>query len=164
MTQTWARRKGAVTQYPSHFRGPRPGGEMHIVLVANGRSERLGMAEFWTSLKCIRCGACMDTCPVYRRSGGLSSGQKSGRKQPRQTRRAWGQSLIRRRRTKLAATAVPMKSAVATIKHGESRPNSQTPCPAGLPLPRDLGADGAARSSSRGPMAPQRGAGIGSSR
>src|SRR6516225_4661915 len=63
-----------VTQYTSHFRGPRAGGEMHIVLVDNGRSERLGMAEFWTSLKCIRCGACMNTCPVYRRSGGLSYG------------------------------------------------------------------------------------------
>jgi L-lactate dehydrogenase complex protein LldF len=63
-----------ITQYTSHFRGPRSGGEMHIVLVDNGRSERLGMAEFWTSLKCIRCGACMNTCPVYRRSGGLSYG------------------------------------------------------------------------------------------
>src|SRR6266436_4020838 len=42
--------------------------------VDNGRSERLGLEEFWTSLKCIRCGACMNTCPVYRRSGGLSYG------------------------------------------------------------------------------------------
>ena len=63
-----------VTQYTSHFRGPRSGGEMHVVLVDNGRSERLGLEEFWTSLKCIRCGACMNTCPVYRRSGGLSYG------------------------------------------------------------------------------------------
>jgi len=63
-----------ITQYTSHFRGPRQGGEMHVVLVDNGRSERLGMSEFWTSLKCIRCGACMNTCPVYRRSGGLSYG------------------------------------------------------------------------------------------
>ena len=63
-----------ITQYTSHFRKPRPGAEMHIVLVDNGRAERLGMAEFWTSLKCIRCGACMNTCPVYRRSGGLSYG------------------------------------------------------------------------------------------
>jgi L-lactate dehydrogenase complex protein LldF len=47
---------------------------MHIVLVDNGRSARLGMEEFWTSLKCIRCGACMNTCPVFRRSGGLSYG------------------------------------------------------------------------------------------
>ena len=63
-----------ITQYTSHFRVPRPGAKMHIVLVDNGRSERLGMEEFWYSLKCIRCGACMNTCPVYRRSGGLSYG------------------------------------------------------------------------------------------
>ena len=63
-----------MTQYTSHFRGPRRGGEMHIVLVDNGRSERLGMEQFWSSLKCIRCGACMNTCPVFRRSGGLSYG------------------------------------------------------------------------------------------
>jgi L-lactate dehydrogenase complex protein LldF len=63
-----------ITQITSHFRAPRPGAEIHVVLVDNGRSQRLGMAEFWTSLKCIRCGACMNTCPVYRRSGGLSYG------------------------------------------------------------------------------------------
>ncbi|MCX5542609.1 lactate utilization protein B [Paraburkholderia sp. CNPSo 3076] len=63
-----------ITQYTSHFRAPRPGAEMHFVLVDNGRSERLAMPEFWYSLKCIRCGACMNTCPVYRRSGGLSYG------------------------------------------------------------------------------------------
>ena len=63
-----------ITQLTSHFRRPREGTEMHIVLVDNGRSERLGMADFWYSLKCIRCGACMNTCPVYRRSGGLSYG------------------------------------------------------------------------------------------
>lgn len=63
-----------ITQYTSHFRGPRRGSEMHMILVDNGRSVRLGMEEFWTSLKCIRCGACMNTCPVYRRSGGLSYG------------------------------------------------------------------------------------------
>ena len=63
-----------ITQITSHFRAPRPGTEMHVVLVDNGRSERLGMADFWYSLKCIRCGACMNTCPVYRRSGGLSYG------------------------------------------------------------------------------------------
>jgi L-lactate dehydrogenase complex protein LldF len=63
-----------ITQITSHFRAPRPGTEMHVVLVDNGRSERLGMEDFWRSLKCIRCGACMNTCPVYRRSGGLSYG------------------------------------------------------------------------------------------
>jgi L-lactate dehydrogenase complex protein LldF len=64
----------AITQYTSHFRGPRKNGEMHIILVDNGRSSRLGMEKFWPSLKCIRCAACMNTCPVYRRSGGLSYG------------------------------------------------------------------------------------------
>ena len=63
-----------ITQYTSHFRAPRPGAELHIVLVDNGRTQRLGMPDFWYSLKCIRCGACMNTCPVYRRSGGLSYG------------------------------------------------------------------------------------------
>ncbi len=61
-----------ATQYTSHFSGPREGSEMHIILTDNGRSKRLGMDKFWHSLKCIRCGACMNTCPVYRRSGGLS--------------------------------------------------------------------------------------------
>ena len=63
-----------LTQYSSHFTGPRKGGELHIVLVDNGRSRRLGMPDFWHSLKCIRCGACMNTCPVYRRGGGLAYG------------------------------------------------------------------------------------------
>jgi L-lactate dehydrogenase complex protein LldF len=64
----------AITQYTSHFLAPRQNGEMHIILVDNGRSSRLGMDKFWPSLKCIRCAACMNTCPVYRRSGGLSYG------------------------------------------------------------------------------------------
>jgi L-lactate dehydrogenase complex protein LldF len=61
-----------ITAYTSHFHGPRPGGELHIVLVDNGRSAILGSEEFRRSLHCIRCGACMNTCPVFRRSGGHS--------------------------------------------------------------------------------------------
>lgn len=61
-----------ITSYSSHFSKPRQGKEMHIVLVDNGRSIQLGRADFRNSLKCIRCGACMNTCPVYRRSGGHS--------------------------------------------------------------------------------------------
>jgi L-lactate dehydrogenase complex protein LldF len=61
-----------ITTYSSHFKKPRKGQEMHIVLVDNGRSVQLGRADFRNSLKCIRCGACMNTCPVYRRSGGHS--------------------------------------------------------------------------------------------
>lgn len=61
-----------TTVYTSHFRKPRPGCEMHIILVDNGRSEILGNEDHWQTLKCMRCGACMNTCPVYRRSGGYS--------------------------------------------------------------------------------------------
>lgn len=61
-----------ITTYTSHFHGPIPGGELHIVLVDNGRSRIRADRQFWESLKCIRCGACLNTCPVYRRSGGYS--------------------------------------------------------------------------------------------
>ncbi len=62
----------AITAYTSHFHRARPGREMHIVIVDNGRSRQLGRADFRNSLKCIRCAACFNTCPVYRRSGGHS--------------------------------------------------------------------------------------------
>ncbi|MGI6232746.1 MAG: lactate utilization protein B [Prevotella sp.] len=61
-----------TTTYTSHFRQARPGGEMHVVLLDNGRSDTLGNPDHWETLKCIRCGACMNTCPVYRRSTGYS--------------------------------------------------------------------------------------------
>jgi len=61
-----------VTTYNSHFKKPLPGRELHIVIVDNGRSRQLGREDFRNSLKCIRCGACFNTCPVYRRSGGHS--------------------------------------------------------------------------------------------
>jgi len=61
-----------VTVFTSHHRNPKPAGEMHIILVDNGRTEQLGKPDFRSSLKCIRCGACMNTCPIYRRSGGHS--------------------------------------------------------------------------------------------
>ena len=59
-----------ITTYSSHFRTPRAGQEVHIIFVDNGRSAQLGREDFRNSLKCIRCGACFNTCPVYRRSGG----------------------------------------------------------------------------------------------
>jgi L-lactate dehydrogenase complex protein LldF len=61
-----------VTVYTTHFHGPRPGGELHIIMVDNGRSAQLASESFRRSLSCIRCGACLNTCPVYRRSGGHS--------------------------------------------------------------------------------------------
>lgn len=64
----------AMSVYTSHVRAPRKGQALHIVLVDNGRSAQLGRSDFWRSLKCIRCAACLNTCPVYRRSGGHSYG------------------------------------------------------------------------------------------
>lgn len=64
----------AITAYTSHFHGPRAGGELHIVLVDNGRSQIRAEQAHRSALTCIRCGACMNTCPVYRRSGGHSYG------------------------------------------------------------------------------------------
>ncbi|MBD0285448.1 MAG: lactate utilization protein, partial [Flavisolibacter sp.] len=61
-----------ITTYSSHFKKPQEGQELHIVLVDNGRSIQLSREDFRNSLKCIRCGACFNTCPVYRRSGGHS--------------------------------------------------------------------------------------------
>lgn len=61
-----------TTTYTSHFRKARPGGEMVVILVDNGRSDILASPKHWETLKCIRCGACMNTCPVYRRSTGYS--------------------------------------------------------------------------------------------
>ena len=63
-----------VTNYNSHFRSPSPGKEIHLILVDNGRTAQLAREKFRNSLKCIRCGACMNTCPIYRRSGGYSYG------------------------------------------------------------------------------------------
>lgn len=64
----------SITSYSSHFFKPREGQEMHIIILDNGRSDQLKSDDFRNSLKCIRCGACMNTCPVYRRSGGHSYG------------------------------------------------------------------------------------------
>lgn len=64
----------AITTYTSHFHGPRDGGELHVVIVDDGRSALLAEAPFREALACIRCGACLNTCPVFRRSGGHSYG------------------------------------------------------------------------------------------
>ncbi len=47
--------------------------EFHVVLVDNGRSQMLGN-EFRPMLRCIRCGACMNHCPVYSSVGGHAYG------------------------------------------------------------------------------------------
>ena len=55
---------------PADLDGPE---EVHIVIVDNGRSELLG-TEFSEALNCIRCGACLNVCPVYRQVGGHAYG------------------------------------------------------------------------------------------
>jgi L-lactate dehydrogenase complex protein LldF len=55
---------------PDEVDGP---DEMHVVVLDNGRSSALG-GEFQEALACIRCGACLNTCPVYRHVGGHAYG------------------------------------------------------------------------------------------
>ncbi len=59
-----------ITTYSSIFKKPSKGKEIHLIIVDNGRSQMLGSEKFEGALKCIRCGACMNTCPVFRRVGG----------------------------------------------------------------------------------------------
>ena len=61
-----------ITSYTSHYCKPKEGGEFHIIIVDNGRSDILACPDHIRTLNCIRCGECMNTCPVYRRSGGYS--------------------------------------------------------------------------------------------
>ncbi len=51
--------------------GPR---ELHLVLLDNGRTKALGDPKLRSVLRCLRCGACLNTCPVYRRTGGHAYG------------------------------------------------------------------------------------------
>ncbi len=48
--------------------------EMHVVLVDNGRIETLADPKMREALYCIRCGACLNACPVYRKIGGHAYG------------------------------------------------------------------------------------------
>ena len=70
----------AVTAYNSLIGGPRrdnePDGpeEFHVILLDNGRTHLLADAEQRDALHCIRCGACLNACPVYKTIGGHSYG------------------------------------------------------------------------------------------
>lgn len=65
-----------LTSYTSFLSGPRRGGEIdgpeefYVVLLDNGRTKLLEIPERRQSLYCIRCGACLNHCPVYRKIGG----------------------------------------------------------------------------------------------
>jgi L-lactate dehydrogenase complex protein LldF len=68
-----------MSVYTTFSTGPRrpedPDGpeEYHVVILDNGRSATLG-SEFREMLRCIRCGACMNHCPVYQEIGGHAYG------------------------------------------------------------------------------------------
>jgi L-lactate dehydrogenase complex protein LldF len=68
-----------LSSYTSVVTGPRGPGEvdgpdeLHVVILDNGRSDLLA-GEFHEMLGCIRCGACLNVCPVYRQTGGHAYG------------------------------------------------------------------------------------------
>ena len=65
-----------MTAYNSIITGPRQEGEvdgpeeMYVVLLDNGRTNVLGQQQLRRALNCIRCGACLNGCPVYKSIGG----------------------------------------------------------------------------------------------
>jgi L-lactate dehydrogenase complex protein LldF len=68
-----------ITSYVTLLGGPRRGDEqdgpdeMHVVILDNGRS-RVRETSYRSVLRCIRCGACQNVCPVYRQVGGTAYG------------------------------------------------------------------------------------------
>ena len=70
----------AVTTYFNLISGPRKPGEkdgpeeVHLILLDNGRTQAYADEELRATLQCIRCGACMNHCPVYARIGGHAYG------------------------------------------------------------------------------------------
>jgi L-lactate dehydrogenase complex protein LldF len=68
-----------LTTYTTLITGPRREGEqdgpeeLHVILLDNGRS-RLRGGRYEEMLSCIRCGACLNVCPIYRKAGGSAYG------------------------------------------------------------------------------------------
>jgi len=73
-----------LTTYTSLLTGPRRPGEldgpreMHVVILDNGRRAMLADPVLREALYCLRCGACLNVCPVYRRIGGHAYGATYG--------------------------------------------------------------------------------------
>lgn len=69
-----------MTCYNTLYAGPRREGEadgpqeMHLVLLDNGRTALLADAEQRDALQCIRCGACLNVCPIFKNVGGFTYG------------------------------------------------------------------------------------------
>lgn len=70
-----------MNPYNSIWTGISPGDgpqEFHVVLLDNGRTNVLADSESRETLDCIRCGACLNACPVYRQTGGHAYGSVYG--------------------------------------------------------------------------------------
>jgi L-lactate dehydrogenase complex protein LldF len=70
----------AITTYVNMISSPRKNGELdgpdevHLILLDNGRTQAYADPQLRSTLQCIRCGACMNHCPVYTRIGGHAYG------------------------------------------------------------------------------------------
>jgi len=73
-----------IGNYVSLIQGPRRSDEIdgpdevHVVFVDNGRTRLLADDTAWEALRCVRCGACLNICPVYRQTGGHAYGWTYG--------------------------------------------------------------------------------------
>jgi L-lactate dehydrogenase complex protein LldF len=112
-----------LTTYTTLITGPRRQGEadgpeeLHVVVIDNGRSALRG-TRYAEMLNCIRCGACLNVCPVYRKTGGTAySDVYSG---------------------PMGAVLVPLLSGLeheAALPHASSLCGACTEaCPVGIPL------------------------------
>ncbi len=63
-----------LTTYTHLIHGPSPGKKLYVIILDNGRTRLLADEKTRTALFCIRCGACLNACPVYRRTGGWAYG------------------------------------------------------------------------------------------
>ncbi len=69
-----------ISAYVSFITGPKGKSdldgpeELHLIIIDNGRSNIVANKETRETLYCIRCGACLNVCPVYRKAGGHSYG------------------------------------------------------------------------------------------
>jgi L-lactate dehydrogenase complex protein LldF len=114
--------------------------EYHVVLLDNGRSRMLG-TEFQDALRCIRCGACMNHCPVYHAIGGHAGADRRG-PDPQLHRRGGGPApaqrlhFLRPLRGGLSHAHSPAQDDAPLAGAGVRAP---TGAPGGARRPEDLG-------------------------